>query len=180
MAGKVIAVAKDSGHNFSKQIVPCIEIVAGLGVEGDAHKGVKVKHRSRVKAKPDQPNLRQVHLIQSELFAEVGEKGFDVGPADLGENITTVGVDLLGLPRGATLRIGASVRLEVTGLRNPCAQIDSFQMGLLHAVLEKRPNGELVRKSGIMTIVVKGGPVRPGDEITVELPEPPYLPLERV
>ena len=180
MSGTVIAVAKDEGHNFSKRIVPEIEIINGLGVEGDAHLGKKVKHRSRVKVDPMQPNLRQVHLIHSELFAEVAEKGFSVNPADLGENITTEGVDLLSLPRHAVLEIGEDVRLEVTGLRNPCAQIDNFQKGLLAAVLDKGPNGEVVRKSGIMTVVLSGGRVRAGDAINVKLPDPPFLPLERV
>ena len=180
MSGTVIAVAKDAGHNFSKNLVPEITIIAGLGVEGDAHRGEKVKHRSRVKADPTQPNLRQVHLIHSELFDEVAEKGFAVTPADLGENITTRGIDLLGLPRHAILEIGENVRLEVTGLRNPCAQIDNFQKGLLSAVLDKGPDGELIRKSGIMTVVLTGGRVHAGDCINVKLPDPPFLPLERV
>lgn len=180
MAGRVVAVARDSGHNFSKQIVSEIEIVTGLGVAGDAHNGREAQHRSRVKADPNQPNLRQVHLIHSELFDEVGGKGFNVKPADLGENITTEGIDLLGLPRGAILRIGESVCLEVTGLRNPCAQIDSFQKGLLGAVLERGEGGELIRKSGIMTIVIEGGRVQAGDLIDIELPDPPFYPLERV
>lgn len=180
MSGTVVAVAKDAVHNFSKNLVPEIVMIAGLGVEGDAHLGEKVKHRSRINADPAQPNLRQVHLIHSELFDEVAQKGFRVMPADLGENITTKGIDLLGLPRHAILEIGEHVRLEVTGLRNPCAQIDDFQKGLLAAVLGKGPNGELIRKSGIMTVVLKGGYVRPGDRIHVTLPESPFLPLERV
>ena len=180
MPGSVIAVAKDAGHNFSKNLVPEITLVAGLGVEGDAHLGETVRHRSRVRADPTQPNLRQVHLIHSELFDEVAEKGFAVAPADLGENITTKGIDLLGLPRHAILEIGENARLEVTGLRNPCAQIENFQKGLLAAVLDKGPNGELIRKSGIMTVVLKGGRVCAGDRIKVKLPDPPFLPLERV
>lgn len=180
MTGQVLAVAMDGSHRFSKQIVPEITIVAGLGVDGDAHKGVTVKHRSRVKADPTQPNLRQVHLIHSELFDEVAEQGFRVGPADLGENITTKGIDLLGLPRGAHLKVGEEVVLEVTGLRNPCAQIDNWQKGLLSAVLDRGPNGVLIRKSGIMSVVLRGGRVRADDRIVVELPEPPFLPLERV
>ncbi|MEL6238601.1 MAG: MOSC domain-containing protein [Pseudomonadota bacterium] len=180
MSGTVIAVARDGEHNFSKKLVPEIEIITGLGVDGDAHLGKQVKHRSRVKADPTQPNLRQVHLIHSELFGEVAEKGFSVKPADLGENITTEGVDLLGLPRHSVLEIGEDVRLEVTGLRNPCAQIENFQKGLLSAVLDKGPNGELIRKSGIMTVVLNGGRVRPGDHIHVRLLDQPFLPLERV
>lgn len=180
MRGRVIAVARDGAHRFSKEVVEAITIIAGLGVEGDAHAGTTVRHRSRVRADPTQPNLRQVHLIHAELFAEVAAKGFAIAPADLGENITTQGIDLLALPRGTVLAVGESVRLEVTGLRNPCAQIDAFQTGLLGAVLEKAPDGTLIRKSGIMSIVLAGGVVRAGDVIEVRLPAPPLLPLERV
>ena len=180
MTAHVIAVARDAGHHFSKAVVPEIAIVAGLGVAGDAHSGETVKHRSRLKVDPSQPNLRQVHLIHAELFDEVAAKGFAVQAGDLGENITTRGIDLLGLPRGAVLRIGETARLQVTGLRNPCAQIDAFRRGLLAAVLERRADGTLVRKSGIMTTVLAGGVVRAGDAIAVDLPAPPFLPLERV
>ncbi|MEE4213196.1 MAG: MOSC domain-containing protein [Parvularcula sp.] len=140
----------------------------------------RVKHRSRVKADPKQPNLRQVHLIHSELFDEVAKQGFRVGAADVGENITTKGIDLLALPRGAHLKVGEEVVLEVTGLRNPCAQIDNWQKGLRAAVLDRGSNGELIRKSGIMSVVLRGGRVRAGDRIVVDLPDPPFLPLERV
>jgi MOSC domain-containing protein YiiM len=180
MEGRVISVARDGAHRFSKDVVEAITILEGLGVEGDAHAGTTVKHRSRVKADPTQPNLRQVHLIHAELFDEVAAKGFTVAPADLGENITTQGIDLLALPRGSVLAVGESVRLEVTGLRNPCAQIEAFQPGLLGAVLDKTPDGTLIRKSGIMSIVLAGGMVQAGDAIRVELPAPPFLPLERV
>lgn len=180
MEGRVIAVARDAGHRFSKEVVEAITIVTGLGVEGDAHAGLTVKHRSRVRADPTAPNLRQVHLIHAELFDEVAGKGFTVSPGDLGENICTAGIDLLSLPRGTVLAIGDTVRLEVTGLRNPCSQIEAFQPGLLSAVLDKRPDGTLVRKSGVMSIVLAGGTVRAGDPVQVELPAPPYLPLERV
>lgn len=180
MTGQVTAVAKDGQHRFSKCIAPEITIVAGLGVDGDAHQGVTVKHRSRVKADPTQPNLRQVHLIHSELFDELAERGFEVGPSDLGENITTKGINLLGLPRGAHLKVGNEVVLEVTGLRNPCAQIDEFRKGLLSAVLDNGPKGEVIRKSGVMAVALNGGRVRDGDRIDVVLPEPPFLPLERV
>lgn len=180
MEGRVIAVARDGAHRFSKEVVEAITILEGLGVKGDAHAGTTVKHRSRVKVDPTQPNLRQVHLIHAELFDEVAAKGFTVAPADLGENITTQGIDLLALPRGTVLAVGESVRLEVTGLRNPCAQIEAFQPGLLGAVLGKKPDGTLIRKSGIMSIVLAGGAVQAGDAIRVELPAPPFLPLERV
>jgi MOSC domain-containing protein YiiM len=178
--GFVVAVAKDATHRFSKDVVAAINIVAGLGVEGDAHQGITVKHRSRVAADPTQPNLRQVHLIHTELFDELRGNGFEVGPGDLGENISTRGLDLLNLPRGSRLRIGEQAVLVVTGLRNPCKQIERFQSGLLSAVLGRGPNGELILKAGIMTVVRQGGIVRPDDPITVEFPPPPHLPLERV
>jgi len=179
-SGRVVAVARDNTHKFSKDVVEEIQIVVGMGVEGDAHFGATVKHRSRVAVDPSQPNLRQVHLIQSELFSEVLELGFVLGPADLGENITTVGIDLMGLPKGTILRIGRSAELEVTGLRNPCKQIDDFQKGLLSAVVMRGKNGVLIRKSGIMTIVNVGGLVKANDIISPIYPQKPYLPLERV
>lgn len=180
MSGIVIAVARDAKHRFSKQLVSEISIVAGEGIEGDAHKGVTVKHRSRVRADPTQPNLRQVHLIQAELFDELTEKGFDISPAQLGENITTRGVDLLALPKSTILKIGNDVVLEITGLRNPCSQIEKYETGLLGAVLDKTESGELVRKSGVMSIVLKGGNVQAGDSIEIELPPLPHEKLERV
>ncbi|PZM14835.1 MOSC domain-containing protein [Rhizobium tubonense] len=176
----VIAVAADGEHRFSKSTANAIRVITGLGVEGDAHLGVTVKHRSRVRADPSQPNLRQVHLIHSELFDELAEKGFVLGPADFGENVTTLGIDLIALPRGTVLMLGAEVELLVTGLRNPCSQIDKFRPGLLKAVLGKGPNGEVVRKTGIMAIVLKGGLVVPGDDIAIQLPASPLLPLEVV
>ncbi|MEX2696195.1 MOSC domain-containing protein [Rhizobium mongolense] len=178
--GEVIAVAADDQHRFSKKQTTEIRVLTGLGVEGDAHLGLTVKHRSRVAVDPSQPNLRQVHLIHAELFDELREKGFTVGPADLGENVTTRGLDLLALPRGAVLKLGTDVELEVTGLRNPCSQIDKFQPGLLKAVLDKRANGKIILRAGIMTVVLKGGIVRTGEAITVVLPPPPFFPLERV
>ena len=180
MTARVLAVARDREHRFSKRCVADLKLLAGLGIEGDAHQGATVKHRSRVAADPTQPNLRQVHLIPAELFDELRSKGFEVQPADLGENVTTAGLDLLRLPRHTLLAIGAEVVLEVTGLRNPCAQIERFQPGLLAAVLDRGPDGEIIRKAGIMTIVHTGGMIRPGDPIAVTLPPPPHLPLERV
>lgn len=179
-SGRVVAVAQDGAHRFSKQVTAAVTVIAGLGIDGDAHSGVTVKHRSRVAEDPSQPNLRQVHLIHSELLDELRLKGFEVQPAELGENITTEGVDLLGLPRGALLRIGDDAILEVTGLRNPCAQIERFQPGLLAAVLDLGPRAEVIRKSGIMAIALVGGRIHPGDPIEVELPSAPHLPLERV
>lgn len=178
--GRIVAVARDAGHRFSKQRATEVRVLAGLRIKGDAHQGVTVKHRSRVAVDPNQPNLRQVHLIHAELFDELRDKGFQVGAGDLGENLTTRGLDLLGLPRGAVLRIGGDVVLEVTGLRNPCAQIERFRPGLLAAVLDRGPGGEIIRKAGIMAIAATGGVVRPGDAITVDLPPEPHSPLERV
>jgi len=179
-SGRVIAVARDGEHRFSKRRAAEIKIVAGLGVEGDAHQGHLVQHRSRVRIDPNQPNLRQVHLIHAELFDELASQGFHLTPAQLGENITTRGIDLLALPKATLLRIGDDAVLEVTGLRNPCRQIEQFQHGLLAAVLVRQPHGRIIRKSGIMTVVKSGGTVRPGDGIDVELPAPPFVPLDRV
>ncbi|WP_309572540.1 MOSC domain-containing protein [Deinococcus sp.] len=157
-----------------------IRLLAGRGVEGDTHAGVTVQHRSRVRADPTQPNLRQLHLIHSELFDEVAAQGFSVSPADLGENVTTQGIDLLGLPRGTRLHLGPDVIVEVTGLRNPCAQIDAFQPGLLKAVLDVDAESQPIFKAGIMGVVVHGGEIRPGDAVDVVLPPPPHEALRRV
>lgn len=178
-SGSVVGVHGAPGHNFSKPAVMFIDIVAGLGVAGDAHSGKTVKHRSRVAADPTQPNLRQVHLIASELLDEVRGQGFDVSPGALGENITTRGIDLIGLPRGTILVIG-DVRLSVTGLRNPCSQIEKFRPGLLKLMVGKREDGTPLLRTGIMTIVLEGGSVRAGDGIGVQLPVEPHVRLERV
>ncbi len=177
---KVVAVSRRVGHHFSKTPSPSIRLLKGLGVADDAHMGETVKHRSRVARDPTQPNLRQVHLIHAELFGELRAKGFAVQPGDLGENVTTSGIDLLALPTGARLHLGASAVVEITGLRNPCVQIDHFQKGLMAATLEKDADGNLVRKAGVMSIVVAGGDVRPGDVIRVEMPAPPHRPLQPV
>ncbi|MEV4316457.1 MOSC domain-containing protein [Actinocrispum sp. NPDC049592] len=178
--GVVAAVSRSGEYTFSKPTAESITLLAGLGVEGDVHQGVTVKHRSRVRRDPSQPNLRQVHLIHAELHDELAEKGFAVQPGEIGENVTTRGIDLLGLPTGTLLRLGASAVVEVTGLRNPCLQLDGFQRGLQKAVLDRDEAGELVRKAGIMGVVIAGGEVRPGDEIRVELPAEPHTPLEPV
>jgi MOSC domain-containing protein YiiM len=180
MAGaRVRAVHASRDHSFSKYAEEGITLVAGLGVQGDAHAGATVKHRSRVRRDPTQPNLRQVHLIHAELFDELLAKGFAVWPGELGENVTTEGVDLLALSAGTRLRLGADAVVELTGLRNPCAQIDRFQAGLTAAVLDRAADGSLVRKAGVMAIVLHGGPVRPGDAIAIEAP-PQHRPLEPV
>lgn len=180
MVGKVICVAAHSRHAFSKTPAEQIHVLQGLGVEGDAHCGVTVKHRSRVAANPDQPNLRQVHLFAAEMLDELSERGFSVQPADLAENITTRGIDLIDLPLGTCLQIGESLRLEVTGLRNPCKQIENFQKGLMQAVLSHDEEGKLLLRAGVMAIVLEGGIARIGDKISVDLPPLPHRKLERI
>ena len=176
----VEAVCRSAAHTLAKAAQPAIELLTGLGVEGDAHLGVTVKHRSRVARDPTQPNARQVHLIPAELHEQLSRSGFAVGAGQMGENVTTRGIDLLALPLGTRLRLGESAVLEVTGLRNPCRQLDTIQPGLMAATLGRDDEGRLVRKAGVMSIVLAGGTVRPGDPITVELPPEPHRALERV
>lgn len=178
--GTVTTVSSNGVYSFTKPNREGITLLAGLGVEGDVHSGVTVKHRSRVAKDPTAPNLRQVHLIHAELFDEVAGAGFEVAPGDLGENVTTRGIDVLGLPTGTRLHLGPRAVVEVTGLRNPCAQIDAFRHGLLKQVIGRDEEGRLVRKAGIMSVVLTGGEVRPGDTIRVELPPEPHVPLDRV
>lgn len=178
--GVVTAVSRDAAHGFSKPNVEKIRLLAGLGVEGDAHLGRTVQHLSRVRRDPAQPNLRQVHLIQAELHDELRAAGFRVSAGDMGENVTTRGIDLLALPAGTRLHLGDAAVVEVTGLRNPCAQLDRFQPGLMAAVLDRDANGNLVRKAGIMAVVLTGGEVRPGDAVRVEPPPQPHRPLDVV
>ncbi len=177
---EIAAVSARDGHHFSKANRAAIRLLKGLGVEGDAHMGETVKHRSRVKADPTQPNLRQVHLIAAELFEELAGKGFTVRPGDIGENVTTRGIDLLALPRGTLLHLGEAAIVEVTGLRNPCSQIDNFQPGLMQAVLGRDAEGRLELRAGIMGVVREGGEVKPGDPIKVTMPAAPHQRLERV
>jgi MOSC domain-containing protein YiiM len=180
MSGVVTAVNRSPSHTLTKPNEDSIRLVEGLGVEGDAHLGATVKHRSRVARDPSQPNLRQVHLIHGELHDELRETGFAVAPGQMGENITTRGVDLLALPAGTRLRLGDSSVVEVTGLRNPCAQLDRIQRGLMAATLDRDEHGNLIRKAGIMGVVIAGGEVRPGDPIRIKLPPQPHRPLTPV
>jgi MOSC domain-containing protein YiiM len=180
VAPRVLAVARADRHGFSKTPASEIELIAGIGVAGDAHAGITVQHRSRVRADPTQPNLRQVHLLPAELFHELDGLGFTVAPGDLGENVATRGLDLLSLPRGTRLSLGAAAAVELTGLRNPCVQIEAFSPGLLAAVLIRNPDGGITRRAGVMGIVVRGGRVRPGDSIHLALPPRPHAALERV
>ncbi|MCJ1715242.1 MOSC domain-containing protein [Curtobacterium sp. VKM Ac-2922] len=177
---RVIAVSRDGDHHFSKPVVDEVVLVEGWGIEGDAHAGTTVQHRSRVARDPSQPNLRQVHLIHAEVFDEVAADGFHVEPGQMGENITTRGIDLLGLPEGTVLHLGDAARVRVTGLRNPCQQINDFEPGLLRAVLGRAEDGTVERKGGVMSVVLAGGAVRPGDEIRIELPAGDPQPLQPV
>jgi MOSC domain-containing protein YiiM len=180
MNGRVTAVSISPTHTLTKPNAQEIRLIAGQGVEGDAHAGTTVKHRSRVAKDPSQPNLRQVHLIHSELHDELRQAGFEIIAGVMGENITTNGVDLLGLPTGTRLHIGDDAVIEITGLRNPCAQLETIQKGLMKAVLDRDQEGNLVRKAGVMGVVITGGVVRPEDPIRVELPVSGHLPLQPV
>jgi len=180
MAGSVVAVSRSGSHSFTKRNELVIRLIAGLGVDGDAHQGEKVRHRSDVRKNPERPNLRQVHLILEELEAQLRESGFAVSAGTMGENITTRGVDLLALPAGAKLQLGDEAVIEVTGLRKPCRQLDDYQQGLTAAVLERDAAGGLICKCGIMAVVLTGGEVRPGDLIRVTLPPGPHRALAPV
>lgn len=176
----VVAVSRDPAHHFTKPVVDSILLVEGWGIDGDAHAGTTVQHRSRVARDPSQPNLRQVHLLHAEVFDEVAAAGFTVAPGEMGENVTTRGVDLLGLPTGTLLHLGDDACVRVTGLRNPCQQINDFEPGLLRAVLGRADDGTVERKGGVMSVVVAGGVVRAGDRIRVELPTGEPQPLSPV
>ena len=180
MTATVLAVHRSGSHSFSKHAEGAVTLVAGLGVRGDAHCGATVRHRSRVVRDASQPNLRQIHLLQAELFDELMDAGFPVWPGELGENITTRGIDLLGLAAGTRLHLGAGAVIELTGLRNPCSQMDKFQRGLMAAVLDRDNAGNLVRKAGVMAVVLSGGEVQPGDAIRVAPPAGAVRPLEPV
>jgi MOSC domain-containing protein YiiM len=180
MSPIVIAVAANARHGFSKQNRSSIRLLTGLGVEGDVHAGVSVKHRSHARRDPTRPNLRQVHLIQSELFAELAARGFVIEPGGMGENITTREIDLLALPCGTELALGPEAVVRLTGLRSPCSQLDRYRPGLMAAVLERTPDGRLVRKAGVMGVVVSGGVVQVGDAIRATWPAEPYSGLEPV
>lgn len=177
MTPTIAAVCSDAEHNFSKPTRESIVLLSGIGVEGDAHSGRMVQHVSRAAREPELPNLRQVHLIHAELHDELRAAGFDVGPGQMGENITTRGIDLLALPRGTRLHLGATAIVEVTGLRTPCSQLDRLHPGLMAATIAHDDQGNMIRKAGIMSIVISGGTVRAGDTIQVELPPRPHEPL---
>jgi MOSC domain-containing protein YiiM len=177
---RVVSVSRDDAHRFTKPAVSEIRLIEGWGIEGDTHAGTTVQHRSRVARDPSQPNLRQVHLIHAELFDEVRRHGYEVRPGELGENITTAGLDLLALPAGTVLHLGESAKIRLTGLRNPCDQINGLAPRLMQELVGRGPDGAVVRKAGVMSVVIAGGVVRPGDSIRAELPEGEHEPLQPV
>jgi MOSC domain-containing protein YiiM len=179
-AAYIQALASDGTHRFSKQPAENLTLIAGMGVAGDAHAGVTVKHRSRVARDPSKPNLRQLHLLHAEIFEELAPHGFTLKPGDIGENVTTRGIDLLCLGTGTRLCLGTEAIVEITGLRNPCAQLDHFQPGLMAAMLGRDEAGGLVRKSGVMAIVLQGGVLRAGDPIIILPPAGPHRALQPV
>ncbi|MEH6452863.1 MAG: MOSC domain-containing protein [Psychromonas sp.] len=180
MNSTVVVVSSSKTHSFSKLNQASINLIEGIGVQGDAHAGKSIKHIYLAKKDPSRPNIRQIHLIQSELFEELAEQGFDVEAGQLGENVTTQGLDLLSLPTGTQLKIGENAVIELTALRNPCVQIHNFKKGLLKAVMGKDDDGKVVRKVGVMGIVAAGGEVKPNDVIEVIFPEQPHSPLQYV
>jgi MOSC domain-containing protein YiiM len=175
--GRIASLSRSPVHEFSKNAAETLRLLAGYGIEGDAHGGDRVQHRSRVAVDPTQPNLRQVHLLHTELLRELTEEGFAVGPGQLGENILTDGLDLLGLPTGTCLKLGDQAEIEITGLRNPCKQIDAFEPNLLRRLAYRNDAGEFVRLAGIMAVVLTTGRIRTGDTIRVRLPDEPHRPL---
>jgi MOSC domain-containing protein YiiM len=180
MEGVVEGVSRGSKHGIGKTPQRSIRLIENLGVEDDIHAGRTVQHLSRLRREPEKPNLRQVHLIHGELHDELRRQGYDVAPGVMGENVTTRGVDLLALPTGTRLELGEEAVVEVTGLRHPCKQLEKVGPGLMSAVLDRDAGGRLVRKSGVMAIVVHGGDIRPGDTVRVERPPPHHQPLEPV
>ncbi len=180
VSGIVVAVSRSPRHRFSKDVVERVRLVEGHGVEGDAHAGATVQHRSRKRWRPDLPNLRQVHLLHAELLDDLRQQGYNVSPGSVGENVTTRGIDLLALPAGTRLRLGADAVVEITGLRNPCVQLDRLADGLMEAVLRREPDGTLVRLAGVMAVVLSAGEVLPGNPVLAELPAGERLPLKPV
>ena len=180
MSAHVVSVSRSPRHRFSKQPVDAVTLRVGVGVEGDAHAGVTVQHRSRKRWRPDLPNLRQVHLLSAELLDALAVQGFVVSPGDLGENLLVRDLDLLALPTFTRLRLGVDAVVEVTGLRNPCIQLDRFADGLMQATLRREPDGTLVRLAGVMSVVLQTGVVRTGDAVAVQMPTEPHRALAPV
>ena len=175
--GVVVSVSRSPRHRFSKDVLDVVTLVEGHGVEGDAHAGATIQHRSRKRWRPHDPNPRQVHLLHAELLDALP---YDLAPGDVGENVLVRGVDLLALPTGARLHLGSSAVVEVTGLRNPCVQLDRFADGLMSAVLRQEADGTVRRLAGVMSVVLVGGAVRVGDPVMVRLPDGDLQPLRPV
>ncbi len=180
MPARVVAVSLSRTHTFSKHPQPHIHLLAGLGVEGDAHCGATVRHRYLARRDPTQPNLTQVHLLQAELLETLRSSGFPLLPGDLGENITTSGIDLLALPASTRLHIGPAAVVEITGLRTPCVQMNHLRPGLMAAVFTYLPSGKKSPRTGVMSIVRRGGTVTPDCPIEIELPALPHQPMKCV
>ena len=177
-AGEVVAVSRAPLHGFAKQVQPSIRLLAGEGVEGDAHRGTTVQHLYQVRRDPTRPNLCQIHLFAEEKLEELAAAGFALGPGEMGENVLTRGIDLLCLPQRTRVRLGAEAMVEITGLRTPCSQIDGYRAGLQKFLWGPRDaQGKRERRAGVMAVVVAGGEVAPGDHIFVELPPEPHLAL---
>ena len=167
---RVVAVNSKDTPGVGKIPRDAVTLIANHGIEGDYHAGPDVRHRSRAAKDPQQPNRRQVHLMHSELFDDLAPLGIKVTPGAMGENITTRGLALLDLAPGTKLRLGDTAVIEITGCRNPCNQLDAVDERLLAQVALKAGDGSIIRKAGIMAVVLAGGVVRPGDAISVEAP----------
>ena len=177
LPGTVLSVSRDDKHRFSKPTVSSIRLVAGFGVEGDSHAGATVQHLYEKKRNPSAPNLCQVHFMAAELFDDLVPTGYTVAPGELGENVTTEGINLMSLPLGTQLHLGAQAVVSVTGMRSPCSLINGYQKGLMKQLIKTDAAGTVHRRGGIMGVVVRGGVVNPGDCIRVELPAGEQLPL---
>ncbi|MBC7723942.1 MAG: MOSC domain-containing protein [Burkholderiaceae bacterium] len=176
-APAVVSVSRDDAHRFSKPTADTITLIAGFGVAGDAHAGATTQHRYLAAKEPSTPNLTQVHLIPVELFSDLGRRGFAVGSGELGENVTTRGLVLETLPLGTRLHLGETAIIELTGLRSPCSLINRFQRGLMKTMIDRDGAGQVVRRAGVMGIVLAGGELRASDPIRVELPAGAPVPL---
>jgi MOSC domain-containing protein YiiM len=172
----VVAVHRKEEYGVFKEIQESVHLVKGFGVQGDAHMGTLVQHRYNKKQNPNQPNLRQVHLIQAELFDDLKELGLIVKPGEMGENITTRNIDIINLPLDTKLHLGDSAILQLTGLREPCGQLNTVQKGLKNAVLDESGKSRV----GVMSVVLRGGAVKADDLIRVELPSEPHQDLQPV
>jgi len=166
----VLSVSMSSSHGFSKRPTDYIYLLSGCGVQGDVH----------CSGAASSNNKRQVHLIASELLTELARKdskgrAYIISPGALGENITTKGIDLVGLNEGTRLHFGDGddhAIVRITGLRNPKKRLDEWPKGLLDRCAMKNKKGEITgRKIGVMGIVEEDGFVQPGHMVYVEKPK---------